>query len=317
MKDKHLRLLILVSSLLIIALIIASWVLGMGDEKNQVPLAVAYDYHFAINVGPTDTAFAKDFIAGAYNAAEGERIALEIYDYNSAYTEGGVDFISWAEYCRADAVITIPTGADEYDFVDDSKCDIFCVNVMSDMEWENSIYVGPDNYQEGWDLAYTVAEREKDEVNVGIITLPTPADTKRTMLAGFQDAAKSIGDKINIIAIETVDKSIVLAMSRAEELVRGYDEELDYLVCFTEELTIGTARGVIDLNKVNKIGIVGVGASDEIHTYIRNGVVDAAIDENAYEMGKTAVKTALGMVTGETSKKGRELRLISHKMVSN
>ena len=82
-------------------------------NRNQLSSRDSWNYHFAVDLGETDTWFAEEFVRGAEEEAGKYGIALEIKGKNSSFQEGETGFIQWACDANIDAVIS--SGEDTQD----------------------------------------------------------------------------------------------------------------------------------------------------------------------------------------------------------
>lgn len=71
MGKKQMKWFLAVSVVLIAALLAATALIEQPDEQmSSMPLALSFEYHFAINIGSPDTSFAEQFLAGAEQEAQ-------------------------------------------------------------------------------------------------------------------------------------------------------------------------------------------------------------------------------------------------------
>ena len=79
MGKKQMKWFLAVSVVLIAALLAATALIEQPDEQmSSMPLALNFEYHFAINIGSPDTSFAEQFLAGAEQEAQKWNVAREV-----------------------------------------------------------------------------------------------------------------------------------------------------------------------------------------------------------------------------------------------
>lgn len=252
-----------------------------------------WNFHFAVDLGENDTWYASEFIKGAQAEAEEYGIALEIRGVNSSYQEGRTGFIQWAGNASIDAVITSGESRERYEDIVEclDKTNMVCAVVQNDIDYKKSFYVGADNYQEGYRLGQLLAEKyEGQETSIALLYSDVEEQIQHSRVRGFHEGIGESGN-IKIIEEKVMESSVLEAMGEAEAMLLSHPE-LQGFVCFDEIILDGTARGVIDLNRVKTTDLAGVGYSDEIGNYIEKGIVDFVIAVDPYLAGQKAVEAA-------------------------
>ncbi len=252
-----------------------------------------WNFHFAVDLGGSDTWYASEFIRGAREEAKQYGIALEIRGVNSSYQEGPVGFIQWAVNANIDAVLSSGEAQQQYENIVEclERSNTVCVVVQNDVEYKKSFYVGSDNYQEGYQLGSLLAKQYGGR-EVGFALLYSEIETQiaDSRVRGFHDGIRDAGN-IRIIEETVIESSVLEAMGEAEALLLKHPE-LQGFVCFDEIILDGAARGVIDLNRVRTIDLAGIGYSEEIRSYLEKGVVEFVVATDPYLAGQKAVGTA-------------------------
>lgn len=262
-------------------------------SRDSLSSRGGWNFHFAVDLGESDTWYASEFIRGAREEAEQYGIALEIRGVNSSYQEGGTGFIQWAVNANIDAVLSSGEASGRYEEIVEclERSNTVCVVVQNEISYKKSFYVGTDNYQEGYRLGSLLAERYEGRA-VSFALLYPEAETQivHSRVRGFHEAIRDARN-IRILEEKVVESSVLEAMGEAEALLLE-NQELQGFVCFDEIILDGAARGVIDLNRVKSIDIAGIGYSDEIRNYLEKGIVEFVIATDPFQAGKKAVATA-------------------------
>lgn len=313
MGKKQMKWFLAVSVVLIAALLAATALIEQPDEQmSSMPLALSFEYHFAINIGSPDTSFAEQFLAGAEQEAQKWNVALEVAELNSAYADNGTPFEVWADYCNIDAIIVSAAPSAK-----ESSLELFsaipCISIRNDALPDSSAYVGSDNYQVGYDLGEALCEKGMNLT--AALLLPEKEDQAvSSTLKGLYDALEA-GKTVTIVDTVYTKSDLLTAMSAAETLLLLPNGSPDYILCLDETLISGAVRGIIDLNRVNSVDVAGIGYSDEIETYIQSGIVQITVNTDPFRMGELAVQTAVRACRGELDTAAQEY-LIPHTVVS-
>ena len=313
MGKKQMKWFLAVSVVLIAALLAATALIEQPDEQmSSMPLALSFEYHFAINIGSPDTSFAEQFLAGAEQEAQKWNVALEVAELNSAYADNGTPFEVWAAYCNIDAIIVSAAPSAKESSLEPFSA-IPCISIRNDALPDSSAYVGSDNYQVGYDLGEALCEKGMNLT--AALLLPEKEDQAvSSTLKGLYDALEA-GKTVTIVDTVYTKSDLLTAMSAAETLLLLPNGSPDYILCLDETLISGAVRGIIDLNRVNSVDVAGIGYSDEIETYIQSGIVQITVNTDPFRMGELAVQTAVRACRGELDTAAQEY-LIPHTVVS-
>ena len=313
MGKKQMKWFLAVSVVLIAALLAATALIEQPDEQmSSMPLALSFEYQFAINIGSPDTSFAEQFLAGAEQEAQKWNVALEVAELNSAYADNGTPFEVWADYCNIDAIIVSAAPSAKESSLEPFSA-IPCISIRNDALPDSSAYVGSDNYQVGYDLGEALCEKGMNLT--AALLLPEKEDQAvSSTLKGLYDALEA-GKTVTIVDTVYTKSDLLTAMSAAETLLLLPNGSPDYILCLDETLISGAVRGIIDLNRVNSVDVAGIGYSDEIETYIQSGIVQITVNTDPFRMGELAVQTAVRACRGELDTAAQEY-LIPHTVVS-
>lgn len=313
MGKKQMKWFLAVSVVLIAALLAATALIEQPDEQmSSMPLALSFEYHFAINIGSPDTSFAEQFLAGAEQEAQKWNVALEVAELNSAYADNGTPFEVWADYCNIDAIIVSAAPSAKESSLEPFSA-IPCISIRNDALPDSSAYIGSDNYQVGYDLGEALCEKGMNLT--AALLLPEKEDQAvSSTLKGLYDALEA-GKTVTIVDTVYTKSDLLTAMSAAETLLLLPNGSPDYILCLDETLISGAVRGIIDLNRVNSVDVAGIGYSDEIETYIQSGIVQITVNTDPFRMGELAVQTAVRACRGELDTAAQEY-LIPHTVVS-
>ena len=256
------------------------------NEHSHALMSADYNYHFIVNSGHAGTYFEEELLRGMEEAAKEHNIILEVSGYNSAFRGNDLEFENWVSFIHPDGAIvggklsrTLPGNLENVDY---------CF-INDEPDSNVSLYVGPDNYQQGWMLAGELKKLYPEESKNIVILFPWETNGRKGKLKGFMEGISDCPN-FHIVQRLAIEKSLLTSMGIAEREMLQF-EDVDYFVCLDENILAGAVRAVLDLNRVNKVDVCGIGISDEIREYLENGIVDIAIDPGAFEMGRIAVET--------------------------
>lgn len=258
------------------------------NEHRHASVVYDYNYHFAIDVGDLDSNISDEFVRGAYESADALGVALEINGLNSSFNETSIDFFTWASYVRPDGIITnrIVESGDAQKVI---SANIPYCTVYNYPSRDGEMYVGPNNYAQGQELAAALGEKYSDaDLYIALLYDANDGIGAGSRLRGFIDGAKQFPG-LHIMEVRAVEPGVLRGMGVAEDIMLSFGE-INYFVCLDEVLLSSTVRGIIDLNRVNMVMVSGIGYSEAIDSYIESNIIDFAIKSDGYEMGKEAVQ---------------------------
>lgn len=157
-------------------------------------------------------------------------------------------------------------------------------------------FVASDNVEIGRMAAENIIEQLGGEGQVAILGWPTITST-RDRQTGFEEAmAEAPGIEIVATSGEATERT--KALDAAENILQS-NPDLDAIFGVNEAGALG-ALGAADAQNRSDLYIVGVDATPDLLTAIQNDTaVKAAVAQDPYQMGKTAVELAVKHLDGE------------------
>jgi len=148
--------------------------------------------------------------------------------------------------------------------------------------------------QKGADaLAGLIGEKGK----VALIPFVPGAGTSVMREEGFKQGLAKY-PKIELVAVQYSQSEVERAMSVTENILTAH-QDLSGIFAANEAGTIGCAQAVKSRGMAGKIKLVGFDASPNEVQALQEGVVDALIVQNPYQMGYQGVKAALAVLNGQ------------------
>lgn len=161
-------------------------------------------------------------------------------------------------------------------------------------------FVASDNTEIGRMAAENIIEQLDGEGKVAILGWPTITST-RDRQTGFEEAMKD-APGIEIVATSGEATERTKALDAAENILQS-NPDLDAIFGVNEAGALG-ALGAADAQGRSDVYIMGVDATPDLLAAIQNETaVKAAIAQDPYQMGKTAVELAVKHLNGETIEK--------------
>ncbi len=161
-------------------------------------------------------------------------------------------------------------------------------------------FIGTDNRaaaaESGKYLGRLVTEERAGKANVGVIgALNSLIQNERR--DGFLEAVKTVPG-VNIVGVVDGQNVQEQALSAAENLVTG-NPTIDYIYATGEPALIGAIAAVESQGAANRIRIIGWDLSPQAARGIREGTVQAVVQQDPRRQGAEAVRAALRLRKGE------------------
>ena len=158
-------------------------------------------------------------------------------------------------------------------------------------------FIGSDNY-EGGRLAgeYTVTATG-GKARVGILEGIPGHETGDSRLRGFRDAlAKAPG--MAIAASQPANWERDQGFNVFQNMLQAHPD-IDTVFAASDLMALGAVEAIAAAGKTGKIRVIGFDALDDAKQAIEAGTMAASVAQFPYEMGKTAVESAVKVLAGE------------------
>lgn len=161
---------------------------------------------------------------------------------------------------------------------------------------EATSFIASDNAEIGRMAAAEIIEQLGSEGEVAILGWPTITST-RDRQAGFEAAIED-APGIEVVATSGEAMERTTALDAAENILQS-NPDLDAIFGVNESGALG-ALGAVDAQGRSEVYIVGVDATPDLLEAIQNETaVRAAIAQDPYQMGWTAVESAVAHLDGD------------------
>lgn len=157
-------------------------------------------------------------------------------------------------------------------------------------------YAGTSNYASGVEAGQAMIEATGGEANIGIITGAINAANLNERIDGFMDA---IADEpgMTVLVTEPSDTDLLKATEKAQSMIQTYPEMNAFFGVSATDVQ-GAAKVVIEQGLEDSFSLVGFDDLEDTLNYVRDGVVDATIVQQPYQMGYLGVELLVQILEG-------------------
>ena len=157
-------------------------------------------------------------------------------------------------------------------------------------------FIGTDNIDAGRVLGQSMIDVLGTDLDIAIVSFVKGAASSNEREIGVINAISQYPD-INVLALLYCNSVEDIAQEKTIETIKKYPD-IDAFVCLNAYATVGTARGIIELDKAGEIKIIGFDSTPEEISYLENDVIELLVVQNPFSMGYLGVKYALDAING-------------------
>lgn len=270
------------------------------EEKDKNVGSLDYVYHFVVNAQLKNDIYWEQLGEGAKEAAKSRNIIIQYVGNECIDFDSEIKFLEMAIASRIDGIITRGLDDDRFNAVLNKAAEKEIPVITVGVDAPNSkrvAYVGTSNYDAGLLAARRVFNMLPDGGKIAIITGGYELLQNNTWVNGFVKGLDN-NRKFEVKTTLVSNMSILESMDKAQSILKSYPE-INIFYCTDSIDTVGVARAVVDLNKVNSVKIIGFGNSPEILRYVEKGVVNATVAQRPSVIGKLAVENLYKYKKGE------------------
>ena len=163
-------------------------------------------------------------------------------------------------------------------------------------------FVATDNAGAGRLAAETLNAMLGGKGRLGMVKhVPGSASTGNREI-GFHAALEEEYTGLEIVNEQYCMSDRTRALSITEDMLTAHPD-LDALFCSSEAATVGASQAVRAREMAGKVKLVGFDASPTLQKNLREGIIDALIVQEPYNMGYRGVETVVQKLRGETPPK--------------
>ena len=167
-------------------------------------------------------------------------------------------------------------------------------------------YVATNNDAAGGLGADTVAELLGGSGQVAMVRHAPGSGSTDSRERGFQEKLQREHPGIRIVAEQYCMSDRARALAVSENMLNA-NPGLQAFFCSSEAATIGAAQVVRTRGLLGKLHLVGFDASPTLQQDLKEGVIDALVVQDPYQIGYVGVKTIVKKLNGETPPKQIEM----------
>ena len=289
-------------SLLVIAICLASVVLGQLKAINSKLVEEAPDYHFYFIAQSSTDPFWQKVEQGVKKAALDYNVYVEYVSPRFSNAQEAYKYLDIATISNVDGIITyVPRLADYSKRIDQAfEQNIPVVTVDSDASSsKRQVYIGANSYTFGKEAAKLMHEATGGVAKIAVISNEDiGSDTLEydLKMSGFFDFLKK-QPNMEIVKVYTSAMGVISSEEITQDIISNHPEINAILTLSTSD-TLGSARLIVDRNRVGKIKLVGTGSSDKIKDYIDKGIIHSTIESDGYSMGYMSVESMVNINKG-------------------
>ena len=161
---------------------------------------------------------------------------------------------------------------------------------LSDAE-ASLCYIATDNVEGGRKAAEALAKEIGEKGNVGLMPFIKGAASSDEREKGFLEGIKRYPN-IHVVTTLYSDSEVAKAVDRTNEMLTAHPDIVGIFAC-SEPNGVGAAQALKIRNKVGKVKLVAYDSSKEEIQALEEGVIQATIVQDPYQMGFKGVKTVL------------------------
>lgn len=165
----------------------------------------------------------------------------------------------------------------------------------ANLQWET--FIGSDNYAGGRLAGQHAVTISGGKARVGILEGVPGHETGDSRVRGFRDAVKDTPG-ITIVASQTANFERDQGFTVFQNMLQA-NPDMDLLFAANDLMALGAIEAIAAAGKTGRVRVIGFDALDDAKTAMAAGTMDASVAQFPYEMGKTAVESAVKILNGE------------------
>lgn len=158
-------------------------------------------------------------------------------------------------------------------------------------------YVGVSNEDAAKAGVAYIAEKLGGKGNVVILAGVQGDTTSEDRVKGWTEGIEAGGCKV--LDMQYTDAVADKAVTTLEGLMQQYPDQIDAVVCHSDDVAMGAAQAIQSMGKQDDVMICGFGGISGA-TPVKEGSITATVDIGAYQMGYDCVARALDAVEGKS-----------------
>jgi ribose transport system substrate-binding protein len=159
-------------------------------------------------------------------------------------------------------------------------------------------FIGSDNYEGGKLAGEYAVKVTGGKARVAILEGIPGHETGDSRLRGFRDAVAS-QPGIAIAASQPANWERDQGFSVFQNMLQAHPD-VDTVFAASDLMALGAVEAIAAAGKTGKIRVIGFDALDDAKKAIAAGTMEASVAQFPYDMGRSAVESAVKLLSGET-----------------
>jgi ribose transport system substrate-binding protein len=260
----------------------------------------APDYRFVLVTEEVDNDYWRLVEKGARAAAEKYNVSLQYTGPKQANLDEHIKMIEMAAASKVDGIIAQGLNQEVSPALINrvSEKGIPFLTVDTDApESKRVAYVGTDNYYAGFLAGQALLKDTEGEVKVGIITGRFDSANQKLRVEGFKDAIKG-SDRVNVVAIDESQITRIQAAEKTYEMIKDYPDVNAFYGTSALD-AIGIVQVLESIGMTDRVYVIGFDVLPETLQLLKDGKLEATVEQKPYEMGYDAVELMIQVLEGE------------------
>lgn len=285
------------------ALLIYAFSPGFGLE----PPAPAADagrsaYHFALITPETDSFYWQSFQNGARQFAGRNAVALETYGPRFINFKEQERYLEFVILAGVDGIITsIPEEPRFLALIEEARernIPVVTPDSIVEPYASDVTFIGIEPFHLGRKAGEALIQACRRPARIAVLVDPSRSrSTNDRFIAGLAAALRG-SQALQVGLVLGSNNGTISAEEQTYNILMNHPE-INAIYCANGEDTIGAARVIVDLNRVNAMTVIGSGLTSEIARYIERGVVYGTVSINPYRLGALSVAALLAIKSGK------------------
>ncbi|UOQ44421.1 sugar-binding protein [Halobacillus salinarum] len=255
--------------------------------------------HFVLIPQETDNDYWRLVEKGARKAEKEQHVTLEYNGPKKSSVSSHIEWIEKAIASKVDGIITQGLQDEAFRPVINKAIakGIPVVTIDTDAPSSNrSAYVGTDNYQAGFLAGKALIKDTGGKANVGIITGSFDTRNMQLRVQGFKDALQQ-SSNVHILDIRESHITRIQAAEKTEQMIQKHPE-IDAFFGTSALDCFGIVSSLQQRGRIDGTYIIAFDTLPETLDLIREGIVDATVEQTPYQMGYESVNLIKSITQG-------------------
>ncbi|WP_053361491.1 sugar-binding protein [Bacillus sp. FJAT-27251] len=272
-------------------------------EEASFSPGILPDYHFVLIGEEMDNDYWRLVGEGAKAAEDKYNVMVEYKGPRRSNLDEQLKLMDMAIAARVDGIIVQALNEEKFiPMINKAvKQGIPVITIDTDASASTrSLYIGTDNYEAGKLAGQTLIQDTGGQARVAIITGSFTSAHHQLRVEGFLEAVEDAPD-IEVIAIEESNITRIGAEEKAYWLL----EENDHITAFFGASAldgIGISSAVSSSDKKDDMYIIAFDALPETVDLMQEGMIDAIVAQEPFEMGFQSVERMFEVLEGKSHK---------------